>query len=164
MIVKGDKIELVKEIRIFKKIGTKFEVDRIDEDGNITFNFCSCDSEIGRSGRATMTYREFEKYFKIVPKRVQRVWSEWMLTNILYFGFIGQHLNKINVEYRTNGKTVQVRPQRVYSTSINRLRGEATCSPSDDFDVNKGLAIAKMRLAKKLSDFSYERFEEGLRI
>ena len=164
MIVKGDKIELVKEIRIFKKIGTKFEVDRIDEDGNITFNFWSCDSEIGRPGRATMTYREFEKYFKIVPKRVQRVWSEWMLTNIPYFGFIGQHLNRINVEYRTNGKTVQVRPQRVYSTSINRLRGEATCSPSDDFDVNKGLAIAKMRLAKKLSDFSYERFEEGLRI
>lgn len=163
MIVKGDKIELVKEIRVFKKIGTKFEVDRIDEDGNITFNFCSCDSEIGRPGRATMTYREFEKYFKIVPKRVQRVWSEWMLTNIPYFGFVGQYLSRINVEYRTNGKKVQVRPLQEY-TLIGSLRGEATCSPSDDFDVNKGLAIAKMRLAKKLSDFSYERFEEGLRI
>ena len=43
MIIKGDKIELVKETRAFKKIGTKFEVDRIDEDGNITFNFRSCD-------------------------------------------------------------------------------------------------------------------------
>jgi hypothetical protein len=107
-----------------------------------------------------MTYREFEKYFKIVP---ERVWSEWMPTNIQYFGFIGQQLNRINAVYRTNGKKVQVRPHRVYSPSINRLRGEATCSPSDDFDVNKGLAIAKMRLAKKLSDFSYERFEEGLR-
>ena len=31
MIIKGDKIELVKETRAFKKIGTKFEVDRIDE-------------------------------------------------------------------------------------------------------------------------------------
>lgn len=160
MIIKGDKIELVKETRAFKKIGTKFEVDRIDEDGNITFNFRSCDSEVGRPGRATMTYREFEKYFKIVP---ERVWSEWMPTSIQYFGFIGQHLNRINAVYRTNGKKVQVRPHRAYSPSINRLRGEATCSPSDDFDVNKGLAIAKMRLAKKLSDFSYERFEEGLR-
>ena len=161
MIIKGDKIELVKETRAFKKIGTKFEVDRIDEDGNITFNFRSCDSEVGRPGRAIMTYREFEKYFKIVP---ERVWSEWMLTtNIPYFGFVGQCLNRMDVEYRTNGKKVQVRPRRVYSTSINRLRGEATCSPSDDFDVNKGLAIAKMRLAKKFSDFSYKRFEEGLR-
>lgn len=160
MIIKGDKIELVKETRAFKKIGTKFEVDWIDEDGNITFDFRSRDSEAGRPGRATMTYREFEKYFKIVPKRV---WSEWMPTNIQYFGFIEQDLIRINAVYRTNGKKVQVRLHRVYSTSINRLRGEATCSPSDYFDVNKGLVIAKMRLAKKLSDFSYERFERGLR-
>lgn len=160
MIVKGDKIELVKEIRIFKKIGTKFEVDRIDEDGNITFNFRSCDSEIGRPGRATMTYKEFERYFKIVP---ERVWSEWIGTNISYFGYATQQLNRINMEYRTNGKKVQVRPLRVYSSSINHLRAEAACAPSDKFDLKLGLDIAKARLSKKLSDFSYECFEERVK-
>lgn len=159
MIVKGDKIELVKEIRVFKKIGTKFEVDRIDEDGNITFHFRSCDSEIGRPGRATMTYKEFERYFKIVP---ERVWSEWVTTEVRYYNFLNQSLCSVGARYRTNGKKVQVRPLREY-TPISSLRGEAACAPSDTFDLKKGFCIAKARLVKKLSDRSYEKYEERWR-
>lgn len=157
MIVKGDKIELVKEIRVFKKIGTKFEVDYVDKDGNITFHFRSCDSEIGRPGRATMTYKEFERYFKIVP---ERVWSEWAPTEVKYYNFSGQHLCAILAQYRTNGKKVQVRLPKTYFPPAKSMRAEAACAPSDDFNLERGLCIAKARLVKKLSDYSYEKLEE----
>lgn len=156
MIVRGDKIELVKETRAFKKIGTRFEVDWIDKDGNITFNFYGCDSEVGLPGRATMTYKEFEKYFKLVEKRE---WSEWTTTEVRYYNFLSQHPCSVVARYRTNGKKVQVRPLQGY-TRISSLRAEAACAPSDNFDLEKGLAIAKMRLAKKLSDRSYGNLEK----
>ena len=163
MIVRGDKIELVKETRAFKKIGTQFEVDRIDADGNITFNFYGCDCEAGLPGRATMTYKEFEKYFKIVPEKVQRVWSEWVTTEVKYYSFLDRAFCSIVAKYRANGKKVQIRPLRGYAPSINSLRAEAACAPSDTFDLKKGLRIAETRLVKKLSDRSYEKYEERWR-
>ena len=60
MLVKGDKIRLVKSMGMFTNVGEICEVHNVDADGNITFKFG------GGMHKGYMSPDEFEKYFEKV--------------------------------------------------------------------------------------------------
>ena len=60
MLVKGDKIRLVKSMGAFTNVGEICEVHSVDADGNITFKFG------GGMHKGYMSPDEFEKYFEKV--------------------------------------------------------------------------------------------------
>jgi hypothetical protein len=60
MLVKGDKIRLVKSMGAFTNVGEICEVHNVDEDGNITFKFG------GGMHKGYMSSDEFNKYFEKV--------------------------------------------------------------------------------------------------
>lgn len=137
MIIKGDKIKLVKKIGSFDKVGDVFEVTDV-ENGVISFT--------SNYGTGCMSYDEFEKYFEkceepeIREKKV-RIWSNWYATKPIKIIDIEGNERHFSYLMRNNGKKVQVRR--------GNLRAEATCCKEDKFALSVGLKLAEKRLIVK---------------
>lgn len=136
-MIKGDRIKLVKKMGVFDNIGEICEVTDIQEGGVICFKFGGC--HLG-----CMSYDEYEKYFKKVETPVKKPWSKWSLHFKMICPDIRCGKKTINYQSRTNGKKVQVRS--------GAFKAKATCCKEDEFDFEKGLALAKSRLIVKYLD------------
>lgn len=127
MLVKGDKIKLVKQISDnFDRIGSEFEITNILEDGIITFK--------SYFGVGMMTSKEFEEHFEKVIEEPKREWSEWRSR----FDKSGNIF-----DYKTNNKSVIV--------GHGRLQTKASCAPDDIFDLEKGIELCLARISLKMS-------------
>lgn len=135
-MIKGDRIKLVKKMGVFDNIGEICEVTDIQEGGVICFKFGGC--HLG-----CMSYDEYEKYFEKVEIPTKRTWSKWCLNEIRFTDINGKDV-RCNYLYRTNGKKVQVRS--------GAFKAEATCCQDDEFEIEKGLNLAKKRLVIKWLD------------
>ena len=141
-MIKGDKIKLVHKMGVFDNIGEICEVTDIQEGGIICFKFGGC--HLG-----CMSYDEYEKYFEKVEEPVKRTWSEWR-QKVINFTDINGDLRTGIYLYRNNGKKVQVKCGGFEPKTT--CRAEATCYKEDEFDFEKGLALAKSRLIVKFLD------------
>lgn len=83
---------------------------------------------------------ELEKYSN---KTVKRSWTKWYLNEIRFTDINGKDV-RCNYLYRTNGKKVQIR--------CGAFKAEATCCKDDEFEIEKGLNLAKKRLVVKYLD------------
>ena len=126
MLVKGDKVKLVKSIGLFNCIGTVFDVKHISDDGTILIE---CEVN-GFAGRGIMSYDEYEKYFEKVKDNTKGKWSEWT------------EYKDTGLKYKTNGKTVIVKDGWGYKAS-------ASCSPYDKFCLETGIDICRKRIMVK---------------
>ena len=135
-MIKGDRIKLVRKMGVFDNIGEICEVTDIQEGGVICFKFGGC--HLG-----CMSYDEYEKYFEKVEEPVRRTWSKWYLNEIRFTDINGKDV-RCNYLYRTNGKKVQIR--------CGAFKTEATCCKDDEFEIEKGLNLAKKRLVIKWLD------------
>lgn len=133
-MIKGDKIKLIKPMGAFTNIGEVCEVTDVNEGGVISFKFGN-GLHLG-----CMSYDEFQKYFEMVEEKHKRVWTEWERYSIA-FNNICDIPVRVEIEYRENGKKVQVR--------ANGIKGESTCSKYDEFDIVKGLDLAIKRFKVK---------------
>lgn len=131
MITTKDKIKLKKPMGVFTNVGEECDVVGVNEEGIISFKF-------GPGHMGCMSYDELEKYFEVIQKKS---WSEWV-TKEKYVTFPNGEMKLIQFSYRSDGKSVQVRH--------GNFRTKSSCSPCDDFNLNKGIRIAFLRLAKKL--------------
>lgn len=142
MIVKGTKIELVKAIPMcnFIKVGEVCEVINMSENGSIQFRF-------GTSHMGIMTFGEFKEYFKLheEKKEPKRIWTPWIMKSFCYRN-IRRGLDAVLIEYRHNGKTIQVRTKG----PKGKLQAKASCCKEDKFDFEKGLDLALARLNIKI--------------
>ena len=133
MIIKGDKIKLVKKIGNLVQIGDEFTVASVDN-GAITFS--------SRYGEGVMSYDEFEKHFKKIEKHE---WSKWLECNTEFLNYVTKESEDVSFEYRTdNYKRVQMRLKDNPS-----IRTRTSCYKEDIFDIDKGYQIAKARLYVK---------------
>ena len=78
-----------------------------------------------------------------VETPVKKPWSKWYLNEIRFTDINGKDV-RCNYLYRTNGKKVQVRS--------GSFKAEATCCKDDEFEIEKGLNLAKKRLVVKCLD------------
>jgi hypothetical protein len=134
-MIKGDRIKLVKPIGAFTNVGEICEVIDIAEGGVISFRF-------GPGGRhlGCMSYDEYLKYFEqAVEEKKPRVWTKWRSGSIEYYDMENER-NFSTVFYRHNGKRVQIK------SAEWQVKSEASCHNEDEFDLSKGLNLAKMRL------------------
>ena len=145
-MIKGDRIKLVKKMGVFDNIGEICEVTDIQEGGVICFKFGGC--HLG-----CMSYDEYEKYFEKVETPVKRTWSEW---NSKYISFTNINDNRMTgfIKYRTNGKKVQVK--------LGTLTAEASCCKEDEFDLEKGLELAKNRVIVKYLNSRVEKLAKSM--
>lgn len=143
MLIKGDKIKLVKSMGCFNNIGEICDVVNVSEDAVISFKF-------GGAHLGCMSYNEFEKYFKKV-ENIKRDWTEWTkLDRRVEYYNIDNDLVDATVEYRHNGLMVQVRAKNLSGKEYMKTR--SSCHKNDVFDLKKGLKIAIARLVVKFLD------------
>ena len=120
MLVKGDKIKLIKAIPGFDKVGDIFEINEILEGGMIRLD-CSY-------GTGLMSYSEFEGYFEKIKTRKWGEWFYWVRAD-------GHYL------YRTNGKKIELK--------IGDLKVSASCNDCDVFQLREGLNLCLARIRVK---------------
>lgn len=135
MLIKGDRIKLVKAMGCFDNIGEICEVVSISEDAVVGFKF-------GGVHLGCMSYNEFEKYFEKV-ENIKQDWTEWKEKKVGYYN-IDDNYVYATIEYRHNGVKVQTRGYEV--------KARSTCNKADNFDLYKGLKIATARLLVKILD------------
>lgn len=115
MLIKGNKVKMIKALGDFNKVGDIFEVTNISDEGSITIK--------ASYGIGIMSYKEFEQNFEIY-KEIE--WTDWIKIN----GKMGY--------YKTNNvDTVIVKRLGVVK--------EARLHPDDVFDLNVGIEIAYLR-------------------
>lgn len=148
MITIGSKIELVKPMGMFDKVGEVCSVTNVTKDAVITFK-CSI-------GIGCMSYDEFEKYFKIyteeakLEKDTKRKWSKWKTDTYKYYTLKG-FSRTVPVKYRTNGKIIELRTDFNYDkTGIHNLRVKSYCNKTDKFDLEFGLDLCDYRMQIKM--------------
>lgn len=151
MLIKNCKIKLVKPMGAFTNVGEICEVIDIAEGGVISFRF-----GVGGRHLGCMSYDEYLKYFEpVVEEKKPRLWTDWGTTVIKYYDLTGNR-NFLGVYYRHNGKRVQV-----YSKGYE-LRTEASCHTEDNFDLEKGLELAKLRFIVKILEKQIKEIAKGM--
>lgn len=150
MIIKGDKIKLVKEIGNLVKVGDEFTVTGVDN-GVITFT--------SEYGEGVMSYDEFEKHFESNPKHS---WSQWLKIGSMFYNILSERNEIINIEYRHDSdRRVQIR-MKVDPNDDKYIRSEANCHKEDDFNFNIGYQLARARLYVKWMDEKVKEYVETL--
>lgn len=150
-MTKGDRIKLLTPMGVFTNVGEICEVVDVNEDGVISFKFGKNGLHLG-----CMSYNEFEKYFELVEKNA---WTEWERYKFAYNDLEGAY-ESILVEYRTNGKIVQLRTCDYEKDKF--IKASSTCSSADDFSLKKGLALAEKRLVIKLLNEELDEYVKNL--
>lgn len=116
MLIKGNKVKMIKALGDFNKVGDIFEVTNISDEGSITIK--------APYGIGIMSYKEFEQNFEIY-KEIK--WTDWIKID-----------GKLSCYYKTNNvDTVIVKRLGVVK--------EARLHPDDVFDLNVGIEIAYLR-------------------
>lgn len=151
-MIKGDKIKLVKQMGMFDNIGEICEVINVDKNGVISFKFGKNGWNVG-----CMSYNEFEKYFELVQK-TKREWTSWKTEKLFYENLSGYYIST-TIYYRDNGKKVQVK--YICGNGVLVI-AEASCHSEDEFNLNKGLRLAKYRLIVKLLKKEAEDFAKTM--
>lgn len=136
MIV-GDKIRLKKQMGVFDNIGEICEVKEIYEGGVICFSF----GEGKHLG--CMSYDECEKYFEKIVEPTKRKWTKWIEGHCFICDPLFGNTECIDVEYRNNGKIVEVR--KVLDKKA--IKTKATCCNNDKFSFLTGYKLAVKRFA-----------------
>lgn len=90
---------------------------------------------------------------KKVKTPIKRTWSEWYLKEIRFTDINGKDIRR-NYSYRTNGKKVQVK--------CGAFKAEASCCENDEFEIEKGLKLAKERLIAKWLDHQIKSITKGM--
>ena len=148
MLLKGDKIKLIKEMGYFTNIGEVCEIIEIKNGGiQFKFNEYHC---------GFMSYNEFEEYFekleyneKIIPKK--KIWTDWEDCHTILKDIPqGWYL------YKTNGVRVSVR------TSMSGEIGKSKCLESDVFCLETGIRLCIFRASKKASYKLLEYIEKSI--
>ena len=146
MLMVGDKVRLIKPIQYgMTDIGEIFNVKQIENQNTIII----CNEK----KRCFITYKEYEEYFENILKATNS-WTDWILDEIKFFNYDDGREQKTDCYYRTNGKRVQVKS--------GGLRAEACCCKKDQFNLNKGLRLAKMRLMVKWFNNRVEAFAKKM--
>ena len=131
MLLKNDKIKLVKPMGCFDNIGEICEVVNINEDGSICFKF-------GEYHLGCMSYNEYEKYFekvnsKDIKQTIKHQWTEWL-----------KCADNDEYLYKTNWKRVIVKDK------ITGIKSRSNCHPEDKFILDKGITLATLRIKRKI--------------
>lgn len=150
-MIKGDKIKLVKPMGMFTNVGEICEVVDVNEDGVISFKFGKNGLHLG-----CMSYNEFEKYFELVKKNTWTAWERYKFA----YNNLERSYKYIWVEYRTNGKVVQL---RTYDYEKDKfVKASFMCNSTDNFSLEKGLVLAEKRLIIKLLNKELDRYVKRL--
>ena len=150
-MIRGDKIKLTKPMGAFTNIGEICEVIDVAEGGVISFRF-------GGHHLGCMSYDEYLKYFEPViteSEKPKREWTDWKTSWFYYTSFNGK-LVCVQGLFRHNGKKVQIKSEEF------DLKAEAACAPEDTFDLEKGLDLAKLRLAVKILNKEVKEIAKGM--
>lgn len=150
-MINGDKIKLLTPMGVFTNVGEICEVVDVNKDGVISFRFGKNREHLG-----CMSYNEFEKYFELVKKNT---WTAWERYKFAYNNLEGSYKN-IWVEYRTNGKVVQLRACDYEKHKF--IKVSSTCRNTDVFSLNTGCDIAEKRLRVKLLQEELDRYIRSL--
>ena len=150
-MIKGEKIRLVRKMGAFTNVGEICEVIDVAEGGIISFRFGPGGYHLG-----CMSYDEYQKYFEpVVEEKKPRVWTEWKPAVVEYCDFSNERC-LCNVFYRHDGKRVQIK-------SVGwEVKAEASCHHEDEFDLAKGINLAKMRLIVKILAKQVKEIAEGM--
>lgn len=139
LLMSGSKIKLVKEIpglRMQFKVGDIFTVEEVLGNNYIKFG--------SFLGNGIMSLQEFDEYFEVITEE----WSSWEPVNPSYYKPYFDE--KFSAVYRTNGHTVEVKSFGFNDCLSTENRAFAKCSPSDEFDLEKGVKIALLKLLLEL--------------
>jgi hypothetical protein len=140
-VLKFDKCVLVKELNEkFKQVGDVFEVINVMED-SLLIRDTKTRVTIG-----IVSFKDFEKHF--VRENNFKGWTNW--TPLV--GFDGQ----TDALYRTNHKKTQVK------FITDKVRAEACCSKTDDFNLSFGIQIAYMRCLNKAMSKQRDELNEKI--
>ncbi len=151
MLVKGDKIKLVKPMGCFNNMGEVCDIVNVSEDAVISFKF-------GGVHLGCMSYNEFEKYFEKV-EHIKHEWTEWIEKQIGYYN-IDNDMRIATIEFRHNGLRVQTRAKKIDEDVY--LKARSCCHKNDIFDLNKGLKVATARLIVKVLDKETENMAKNM--
>lgn len=120
---------LVKAISGLRNVGDMFKFSKKDGLIHVKCNY----------GFGIMDEEAFSQHFEVVHNE----WSEWENVKVAIDKF-----TLVDCKFSHNGKKVKL----VY----DGMTTKASCSPSDEFDVNKGLGICvarmKVRIARRELD------------
>lgn len=136
MLVKGNKIEMVKALPHFNMVGDVFEVVHVGLDGSITIK--------SSYGIGVMSYKEFEEYFKIVKEYEWVKLNEYIINPDmdLVKSLCDLSIGKIgDMDIKTDNEKFVMLKFGEYVT-------EAKLHPEDEFDLIKGIKICICRLNK----------------
>lgn len=121
MLIKGDKIRLVKKIGRTSEIGDMFDVVDITENGAITLK--------SNYGIGVMSYDEFEKYFeKVGEDSYLSNWSSWQEIDF----------NNDTAHYMTNGEEIVFK--------YKNMKVKTSCLSTDTFDLEIGLNLCEKKM------------------
>ena len=146
MLVKGDKVKMVKAIPSFKRVGEVFEVVDIAEDGVITIKtYC---------GIGIMSYKEFEKYFELVERIQWENLIDYLTVTCkteMPYGIVfvpTGSISKMTDLFIGNIKDVEIKTDKEKTVKLKYKNyiTEANLHPNDKFDLHKGIEICLCRL------------------
>lgn len=128
MLIKGDKIRMIKGMPGFDKVGDEFNILDITEDGVITM--------VSSYGRGIMSYDEFIEYFEKVEK-FKNKWTKWESCNKYH-----------DIMYCTNLEEIKMH------CSKSNVTAKVSCHKDDVFDLDLGLKICfnKLQVMKSYKD------------
>lgn len=139
LLMSGSKIKLVKAIPGFEmqfRIGDIFVVEEVLGTKYVKFGYLL--------GNGIMSLEEFDEYFEVVIEQ----WSSWEPVNPSYYKPYFDE--KFSAVYRTKGRTVEVKSFGFNDCLSTKNRAFAKCSSFDEFDLEKGVKIALLKLLLEL--------------
>lgn len=121
----GDKVVLAKRFDRYNKVGEVYEIGNITDNGFIIRDAHS---------RIAIGLVSFHDFFSCFEKQEDKKWTDW---NIAHYDGDGDNDMDVLINYRTNGKRVEVK--------AFGYKGVASCMPDDNFNLSKGIYIAFLR-------------------
>lgn len=136
MLVKGNKIEMIKALPEFNMVGDVFEVTNVGADGSITIK--------SSYGIGVMSYKEFEEYFKIVKE------YEWVKLNEYIINpdmDLVKSLCDLSIG-KIGDMDIKTDNEKFVMLKCGKYVTEAKLHPEDEFNLIKGIKICICRLNK----------------
>ena len=137
----GDKVVLTKHFDRYNKVGEVYEIGNIADNGFIIRDAVT---------KIAIGLVSFHDFFSCFEKQEDKKWTDW---NIAHYDGESDKDVDVLINYRTNGKRVEVK--------AFGCKGVASCMPDDNFNLSKGIYIAFLRcklafLSKKRVDLTKE--------
>lgn len=158
MITNGSKIQLIKPMGLFTNVGEVCEVVNVNKDGVITFKFGN------GMHMGIMSYDEYKKYFTLFEDKKEtkkRKWSKWKKEKYDFIDIFNA-LHNVVIEYRHNGKQIQMRTVGSFGDNDKKIHVKTSCYKFDKFDLTKGLDIAWARMGLKVNEYYVNKYIDEL--